>query len=399
MKKEDTPLTLAFSREVKAVFAEVDESDITNESDGNSMQSSENIVDALKHNPYIDSDVPSFDTSLMQHAESWDAVEKEAVKQDAKNSVESRVDVDLLKSANIKIHGRRASDSGVTYAWDRGLSDYPAVLPPPYSVKLEPINLSRRKTNKKKKGKGKKPRSIDAESSADSPAVSGIDEVNSFFNSLNQNVAPQQSGINDRIQVAKCLASSACADSSVHNRVERIKVSAHSAHSPQRAYTAHSAYSTHSAQRAYTAHSAYSAHSAQRAYTAHSAYSAHSAHSPQRSYTAHSAYRAHNAYSAHNAYNVHSAYSDHKAYTAHSAYSVHIAYTAHSAYRAHRAYNAHSAYTAHSAHNAYNAHCTQCIQCTLHTVYTMHTAHSAHSPRSAYSAHIAYSDIMRCLWL
>lgn len=383
VKKEDTPLTLAFSREVKAVFAEVDESDITNESGGNSMQSSENIVDALKHNPYIDSDVPSFDTSPMQHAESWDAVEKEAVKKDAKNSVESRVDVDLLKSTNIKIHGRRASDSGVTYAWDRGLSDYPAVLPPPYSVKLEPINLSRRKTNKKK-GKGKKPRSIDAESSADSPAVSGIDEVNSFFNSLKQNVALQQSGINDRIQVAKCLASSACADSSVHNRVERIKVSAHSAHSPQRAYTAHSAYS---------------AHSAQRAYTAYSAYSAYSAHSPQRSYTAHSAYRAHNAYSAHNAYNAHSAYSEHRAYTAHSAYSVHIAYTAHSAYHAHRAYNAHSVYTAHSAHNAYNAHCTRCIQCTLHTVHTMHTAHSAHSPRSAYSAHIAYSDIMRCLWL
>lgn len=380
VKKEDTPLTLAFSREVKAVFAEVDESDITNESGGNSMQSSENIVDALKHNPYIDSDVPSFDTSPMQHAESWDAVEKEAVKKDAKNSVESRVDVDLLKSTNIKIHGRRASDSGVTYAWDRGLSDYPAVLPPPYSVKLEPINLSRRKTNKKK-GKGKKPRSIDAESSADSPAVSGIDEVNSFFNSLKQNVALQQSGINDRIQVAKCLASSACADSSVHNRVERIKVSAHSAHSPQRAYTAHSAYSAHSAQRAYTAYSAYSAHS------------------PQRSYTAHSAYRAHNAYSAHNAYNAHSAYSEHRAYTAHSAYSVHIAYTAHSAYHAHRAYNAHSVYTAHSAHNAYNAHCTRCIQCTLHTVHTMHTAHSAHSPRSAYSAHIAYSDIMRCLWL
>ena len=360
VKKEDTPLTLAFSREVKAVFAEVDESDITNESGGNSMQSSENIVDALKHNPYIDSDVPSFDTSLMQHAESWDAVEKEAVKQDAKNSVESRVDVDLLKSTNIKIHGRRASDSGVTYAWDRGLSDYPAVLPPPYSVKLEPINLSRRKTNKKK-GKGKKPRSIDAESSADSPAVSGIDEVNSFFNSLKQDVALQQSGINDRIQVAKCLASSACADSSVHNRVERIKVSAHSAHSPQRAYTAHSAYSAHSAQRAYTAHSAYSAHS------------------PQRSYTAHSAYRAHNAYSAHNAYNAHSAYSEHRAYTAHSAYSVHIAYTAHSAYHAHRAYNAHSVYTAHSAHNAYNAHCTQCIQCTLHTVHAVHTVHTLHT--------------------
>ena len=219
VKKEDTPLTMTLSREVKAVFAEVDDSDITNESAGDSIQPSisEDIVDALKHNPYVDSSVPSFSgSSLMHHAQSYDAVEEMSMKEDTKHRGKSQLNVDLLKHTSNQIHGRRASDSNVICARDRLFSDYKPILPSVYRVKLEPIELSDRKPNKKKR-KGKTLGSIDAESSVDSTA-----EMNSFSNSLKRNAA--QSAINDRIQVAKCLATSACADSSVQNRVERIKV-------------------------------------------------------------------------------------------------------------------------------------------------------------------------------
>lgn len=225
VKKEDTPLTMTLSREVKAVFAEVDDSDITNESAGDSIQPSisEDIVDALKHNPYVDSSVPSLTgSSLMHHAQSFDAVEEISVREDIKHRGKSQLDVDLLKRTSNQILGRRASDSNVTYARDRLFSDYKPILPSVHRVKLEPIELPNRKPNKKRR-KGKKLRSVDAESSVDSTAGDGIAEMNSFSSSLKRNA--EQSAANDRIQVAKCLASSACADSSVQNRVERIKVS------------------------------------------------------------------------------------------------------------------------------------------------------------------------------
>ena len=221
VKREDAPLKVTLCREVKAVFNEVDESEITDECGRGSIEPSvsESIVDALKHNPYVDSGVPSFETSLMQHAQSWDAVEDVAVTRDNERFGKSQLDVGLLKPINVKTHGRRASDSSVTYACDRKIAEYRPTLSSVYSVKLEPLSLS--KTNKKKRGKGKKVRSI-GESSGDSPTADGMSELSSFSNSLKQNAAAQ---LTDRIQVAKCLASSACADGNVHNRVERIKVS------------------------------------------------------------------------------------------------------------------------------------------------------------------------------
>jgi len=221
VKREDAPLKVTLCREVKAVFNEVDESEITDECGRGSIEPSvsESIVDALKHNPYVDSGVPSFETSLMQHAQSWDAVEEVAVTRDNERFGKSQLDVGLLKPINVKNHGRRASDSSVTYACDRKIAEYRPTLSSVYSVKLEPLSLS--KTNKKKRGKGKKVRSI-GESSGDSPTAGGMSELSSFSNSLKQNAAAQ---LTDRIQVAKCLASSACADGNVHNRVERIKVS------------------------------------------------------------------------------------------------------------------------------------------------------------------------------
>ena len=220
VKKEDAPLTWTLSREVNAVFDEVDENDIMNEYGADYIQPpiSENTVDALKHNPYVDSDLPSLDTTLMQHAQSWDVVKEVAVKQNIGQCGESQLDVGELKSTNIANHARRASDSSVLHACEiAGLSDYHPVFPLARNVNLEPLNLSGRKTNKKG-GKGKK-------ANDNNTAASGTAEMNSFFNSLKQNVT--KLGTNDRIQVAKCLASSACADSSVHNRVEKIKVSSH----------------------------------------------------------------------------------------------------------------------------------------------------------------------------
>lgn len=212
VKKEDVPFTWTLSRELKAVFDETDENDPISESAEDFVQPSisRDIVDAVKHNPYVDSDTPSFEHhhSVMQRSQSWDAVQEVTLKEDiGYYSRGKRLNVEQLTN------GRRASEPASSD--QRAMSDGLPSNPSPRSVKLEPLNLSTRKENKKKGKKGQR---------NSNEAVNEMMNMDSFLSSLKQNTV--QPGTNDRIQAAKCLSSSACADSSVHNRVERIKVSA-----------------------------------------------------------------------------------------------------------------------------------------------------------------------------
>lgn len=219
MKSAEMPLTMALFREVKAVFSEVYDSDVPNVSSGEDPiqpSISEDIVNALKHNPYVDSSVQVLHTSSMQHAQSWDAVENVNDTRDIEHHGKYLLHLDLSKDPKNCIGGsRRASDSSFVYSSDTGL------FPSSRGPKLQPINLTKNKAKKKKKGK--KLPSLESEGSFDLTEKSKTAE-NNFCNSLEQN-ALEQSTANDRIQVATCLASSACADSSVNNRVERVKVS------------------------------------------------------------------------------------------------------------------------------------------------------------------------------
>lgn len=211
IKKEDVPFTWTLSREVKAVFEETDENDTISESAKEFVQPSifsRDMVDAVKHNPYVDSDTPSFETSVMQRSQSWDAVQEVTLKGEiGYYSRGKHLNVEQLTN------GRRGSEPAGSD--QRAMSDGLPSNPSPRSVKLEPLNLSTRKKNQKK-GKGGQRNSNET--------VNEMVNMDSFLSSLKQNTV--QPGTSDRIQAAKCLSSSACADSSVHNRVERIKVSA-----------------------------------------------------------------------------------------------------------------------------------------------------------------------------
>lgn len=207
VKGENAPLKWALSQEVKAVFAEVDESDaVSKDNEKESLRTlTENVADSLRHNPYVDSCVPPLEASQVQRAESCDALEDDTAKDDdAELSGEGSFDGGPLKPLNIGSTGRRGSDPIVGHTGEMKL----------HRVQLEPLNLSSTKKNKKKTRKVKKVQSESSDSSDNTTAV------NDSLLPLKDNTKVTES---DRIQVAKSLASSACADSSVHSRTERIK--------------------------------------------------------------------------------------------------------------------------------------------------------------------------------
>lgn len=88
VKGENDPLTWALSQEVKAVFAEVDESDISKDGESENGRDwlqtslSENVAHSLRHNPYVDSSLPPFESSQVHHTESCDVFEEDTVKED-----------------------------------------------------------------------------------------------------------------------------------------------------------------------------------------------------------------------------------------------------------------------------------------------------------------------------
>lgn len=210
VKEENAHLTWTLSQEVKAVFAEADESDVSKGNEKESLQTTlnENVADSLRHNPYVDSCLPPLEASQVHHTESCDALEDDTTKGDhVELSGEGNLDGELLRPLNIGT--RRRSGSA------------PTLVPPgemkPHRVQLEPLNLSSRKKNKTITRKVKKIHSESFDSSDNNTAAS---EVGGPLLPLTENAKVTES---DRIQVAKSLASSACADSSVHSRTERIK--------------------------------------------------------------------------------------------------------------------------------------------------------------------------------
>ena len=208
IKKEDAPLTWKLSEEAKAVFAEVDESDITKDHDRESLQGSlcSYVADTLRHNPYVDSSLPLFEGSHTHRTGSCDALEDVASKGDSiEHYGEGPMDGKLLKNPNVRNHERRGSDPAVVHPCERK----------PNRVQLEPLNLSNRQTNNR--GKQTPSQSLEANCN-DGERI----EVDSSSISLKQSAGHLAE--TDRIQVAKSMASSACADSSVHSRTERIKV-------------------------------------------------------------------------------------------------------------------------------------------------------------------------------
>ena len=210
VKGENAPLMWTLSQEVKAVFAEVDETDVGKDSEKESLQTTliENVADSLRHNPYVDSCLPPFKVSQVHHTESCDALEDDAAKGDhVELSGEGNVDGGMLDPLNIGNHGRRCSAPAAVHGGEMKL----------HLVRLEPLNLSSRKRNKAKTKKLKKTHSKSFELSGNNTAVS---DVSSSLLPLMENAKVTES---DRIQAAKSLASSACADSSVHSRTERIK--------------------------------------------------------------------------------------------------------------------------------------------------------------------------------
>lgn len=213
VKGENDPLTWTFSQEVKAVFAEVDDMNKDGESvnDRECLQTSlsDNVAHSLRHNPYVDSSLPPFESSQVHRTGSCDVFEEDTANKDHfDNYGEGTLDSRLLQPPNIGDNLRRGSEPVVIHASPRMF----------HHVKLEPLNLSSRKKTKEKKRKVKKTHGESLEAKSNNTVEK---DVSSDLSSLKQNKG--LSTINDRIQVAKSLASSACADSSVHSRAERIK--------------------------------------------------------------------------------------------------------------------------------------------------------------------------------
>jgi len=213
VKGENDPLTWTLSQEVKAVFAEVDDMNKDGESvnDRECLQTSlsDNVAHSLRHNPYVDSSLPPFESSQVHRTGSCDVFEEDTANKDHfDNYGEGTLDGRLLQPPNIGDNLRRGSEPVVLHASPRMF----------HHVKLEPLNLSGRKKTKEKKRKVKKTHGESFEAKSNNTVEK---DVSSALSSLKQNEG--LSTINDRIQVAKSLASSACADSSVHSRAERIK--------------------------------------------------------------------------------------------------------------------------------------------------------------------------------
>lgn len=213
VKGENDPLTWTLSQEVKAVFAEVDDMNKDGESvnDRECLQTSlsDNVAHSLRHNPYVDSSLPPFESSQVHRTGSCDVFEEDTANKDHfDNYGEGTLDSRLLQPPNIGDNLRRGSEPVVIHASPRMF----------HHVKLEPLNLSSRKKTKEKKRKVKKTHGESLEAKSNNTVEK---DVSSVLSSLKQNKG--LSTINDRIQVAKSLASSACADSSVHSRAERIK--------------------------------------------------------------------------------------------------------------------------------------------------------------------------------
>ena len=215
VKGENDPLTWALSQEVKAVFAEVDESD-TNK-DGESVNETEcletslsdNVAHSLRHNPYVDSCLPTFESSQVHRTESCDVFEEDTAKKDHFDHYgDGTLDGGLLQPPDVGANLRRGSEPVAIHSSSRTF----------HRMKLEPLNLSGRKKKTEKKRKVKKTHGESFEAKSNNTTKG---DVSSVLPSLKQN--ERLSTINDRIQVAKSLASSACADSSVHSRTERIK--------------------------------------------------------------------------------------------------------------------------------------------------------------------------------
>lgn len=199
VKKEDAPLTWKFSQDAKAVSSQVDDSFTTRDLDRETIEGSlsSDVADSLRHNPYVDSSLPLFEGSCIYRAESCDAF----------------VD-DTFSNGE----GKTLRHSDVTNPSRRG-SELTVVLPGegrPNRVQLEPLNVPKRQKNKK----GKRIRPSQSLEATDNDR--GGPEVNSDRNSLKESATPISE--TDRIQVAKSMASSACVDSTVHSRTERIKV-------------------------------------------------------------------------------------------------------------------------------------------------------------------------------
>lgn len=215
VKGENDPLTWVLSQEVKAVFAEVDESD-TNK-DGESVNDTEcletslsdNVMHSLRHNPYVDSCLPPLQSSQVNRTESCDVFEEDTPKKDHFDHYgDGTLDGGLLQPPDVEANLRRGSEPVAIYSSPRTF----------HRLKLEPLNLSGRKKKTEKKRKVKKTRGKSFEAKSNNTTKG---DVSSVLPSLKQN--ERISTKNDRTQVAKSLASSACADSGVHSRTERIK--------------------------------------------------------------------------------------------------------------------------------------------------------------------------------
>lgn len=198
VKREDAPLTWKFSQDAKAVFAEADDSFTTSDLDRETVEDSlsSDVADSLRHNPYVDSSLPLFESSRIYRSESCDTSVD-----DAFGDGEGR----QLRHPDVTNQSRRRSDLTV------GLPDEGR----PKRVQLKPLNVLKRP--KDEKGKQTRPsQSLEAKDNDRRGP-----EVDTDRNSFQESATLSET---DRIQVAKSMASSACVDSAVHSRTERIKV-------------------------------------------------------------------------------------------------------------------------------------------------------------------------------
>lgn len=197
VKREDAPLTWKFSRDAKAVFAEADDSFTTSDLDRETVEDSlcSDVADSLRHNPYVDSSLPLFEGSRIYRSESCDASVD-----DAFGDGEGR----QLRHPDVTNQSRRRSDLTVGLPGEGR----------PKRVQLKPLNVLKRP--KDEKGKQTRPnQSLKAkDNDREGP------EVDTDRNWFKESATLSET---DRIQVAKSMASSACVDSTVHSRTERIK--------------------------------------------------------------------------------------------------------------------------------------------------------------------------------
>ncbi|EDO38616.1 predicted protein, partial [Nematostella vectensis] len=246
VKSEEGDMTWKLPSDAKKAFSEKEEPEET-EMSADCTDTGKNLVNdfnferedtetELKHNPYVENRVdPKAQECSLQRSQSTEDVINDVRGIDDPHLVRR---LSALGSHAGLSRAHSESDLTVPQCFDverMPRREAPLGKPAIHGVRLEPLNVcvekKKKKSRKSSKSTNDETKVVNADSSAENNPKNVVDSGISGTVSCGTVTASTstQSTEEDRVLVAKALATSACADHGVHNRTEKLKVCRQSA--------------------------------------------------------------------------------------------------------------------------------------------------------------------------